>query len=102
MLRPWLDAGADRVRHQTLHRRRDPRVVPRIISSPARRNRGSGLDGGVERLDRTRPLPTPAAASCIERPAAAYSGFFKETFPHPHEYESGWNIQLDEGINNNR
>lgn len=54
-LRP--DPRTDDIAYQTVHRRRDPRVVPRIPSRPPRRGGRTHEDRRVQPIDGPRPLP---------------------------------------------
>ncbi len=63
-----LDPRADDIAHQTVHRRRDPWVVPRIPPGPPRRRGRAREDRRVQPIDGPRPLPAttiPRRAKCM-------------------------------------
>lgn len=61
-----LDPGADDIANQTVHRRRDPRVVPRIPPGTPRRRDRARKDRGVQPIDRPRPFPTPTTTCSVK------------------------------------
>ena len=65
-----LDPGADDIADQAVHRRRDPRVVPRIPPGPPRRRGRAREHRRVQPVDRPRPLPTPPATRGVEAASA--------------------------------
>ena len=64
-----LDPGADDIADQAVHRRRDPRVVPRIPPGPPRRRGRARQDRRVQPIDRPRALPTPPTTRSVEAAA---------------------------------
>jgi hypothetical protein len=80
-----LDPGADDIADQAVHRRRNPRVVPRIAPGPPRRRGRARQDRRVQPVDRPRPLPTPSATRSIEAASACEAEMAMEDGPHGRE-----------------
>src|SRR6056297_2683756 len=80
-----LDPGADDIADEAVHRRRDPRVVPRIPPGPPRRRGRARQDRRVQSVDRPRPLPTPPATRSVEAASAREAEKAMEERPHGRE-----------------
>ena len=69
-----LDARADDVTNEAVHRRRDPGVVAGIPSRASGCRGRTGQDRRVQTVDRARAVPAAATACCVKGSVSARVG----------------------------